>query len=256
MLAAALHRYFIVASSEKRIELAGVDRERQFAAGRLRHIALLRSVGGTDIELPCFPGPEPLGKLYWKTRGIGCRSISLWSQEARRLMMAVPVALRAVPLRSDYQRAKSANDANHVSEHRFPVPLGEGLFARLAEAEVEGAGEELYRAIHPSRGEQLIGANDAEQLIQLGAQQVLAAVAPCERQVRGARLTSLREVSQQSAVFVVRVGAGMKHAGDNSQSPDRLAEPDSSARFGRRSVTGDAANGGRPSRGDNRQDQS
>ena len=60
----------------------------------------------------------------------------------------------------------------------------EGLLDVLGEPEIECTGEELAATVHPPGGDQLTGPDDAQALVQLRPDEVLAAFSPREREVR------------------------------------------------------------------------
>ena len=100
-----------------------------------------------------------------------------------------------------------ANDAHHVLEDGVPRPVGPGLVERLGVAEVVGAGEVLAGPVQPAGREQLLGPEQAERLAQLGADQVLPALAPVERQIRRLRAHPADQDGQQLGVLVVGMRA-------------------------------------------------
>jgi hypothetical protein len=67
------------------------------------------------------------------------------------LVLAVAVGRRAREARDDDERAEEAQGAHHVREHDALAPLLGGLGARLREAVVEGAREELLAAVQAAR---------------------------------------------------------------------------------------------------------
>ena len=105
------------------------------------------------------------------------------------------------------------------------VPLGAGFADRLGEAEVERAGEELIAAVERPRLQQLLGANHAERVEQLGADDVLAALAAIERQIGHARVIAARQPRDQRRVLVVGMRAGVHRAGGRPQPLSSLDEP-------------------------------
>ncbi|CAA9358191.1 MAG: hypothetical protein AVDCRST_MAG40-3304 [uncultured Gemmatimonadaceae bacterium] len=135
-------------------------------------------------------------------------------------------------------RAEGAHHAHHVAEQGVAGPVPERLVGALRVAEVVGPREVLPRPVHPPRGEQLLGAHDAERLAQLVADQVLPAVAAREREVGDVGVAPAREERDEPGVLVVRVRRHHQH-------PRRDAEPRDRLRDGRR-----AAGGGRLLRGE------
>ena len=137
-------------------------------------------------------------------------------------MLAVAVGGRAREARVDHQRAEGANDAHHVAEHLALVPLRRRLGARLREAVVERPREELLAAVEPPRLQQLLGADHAEGVEELGADDVLPALAAVERQVGHARVVAARHAGDEARVLVVGMRAGVEHAGRGLQPLEQL----------------------------------
>ena len=108
-------------------------------------------------------------------------------------MLPVTVGRRAREDGDDHLRPERAHDRDGVLEQRILRPFAERLVERLREAEVERAREVLTAAIDAARREQLFGADHAEHFAELVADQVLAAVAARERQIRGLDVAALRE---------------------------------------------------------------
>lgn len=73
---------------------------------------------------------------------------------------------------------------DHIGEHFVLVPDFEGLVGVLGEAEVVGTAEKLGTAIGAAGGKQFLRADDAEQFLDLRADEVLAAIATGERRGR------------------------------------------------------------------------
>src|SRR5262245_66459214 len=97
------------------------------------------------------------------------------------------MAVRRPRLRSearhDHVRPESADHADDVGKDGLAVPDLQGLAIVLREPEVVGTSEVLAPAIHLAGLEQLFRAGHAQLLAELGAEQVLAAVAPGEREI-------------------------------------------------------------------------
>ena len=55
-------------------------------------------------------------------------------------------------------------------------------------------------------------AQDAEQVAQLSANEVLASLTPCQGEVRDGDVPSIGQIRKQARVFIVRVSADVKHA--------------------------------------------
>src|SRR6266550_334693 len=86
------------------------------------------------------------------------------------------------------------------------------LVSCLRKTEIVAAGKVLVRSINPSRREQLLRSNYPERFAQLVADQILAAIAAGERQVRGLDPASACKPRDQLRVFVIRVRRDPEHA--------------------------------------------
>ncbi len=105
----------------------------------------------------------------------------------------------------------------------------ERLLGGLGKAEVEGAGEVLAPAIYASCGKQFFGADHAELHTEFVADEVLATVAACEREVGRFHVASAREPGDELGVLVVRVGADHEHAWRDVETRNGLAQDDCAA---------------------------
>ena len=166
VLAAALEGDLGVGPAERGIEDAGLHLQRGW-----------RLVERPAIQLPGLPRSKAFLKLFGELGRIGSRLERERRQVSGELMMAMTVSRRAAPSRIDHQRTEHADDPHHVAEDLALVPPLRGLVAPLREAEVERAREELLAAVQPARLQQLLGANHAERVEELGADDVLAAFA-------------------------------------------------------------------------------
>lgn len=68
------------------------------------------------------------------------------------------------------------------------------------------------RAIHATRGEKLLGADDSELFAKLVPNQILAAVSAGEREICGLRATTALKPGDQICVFIVRMRPDQKNA--------------------------------------------
>src|SRR5258708_14874880 len=98
-------------------------------------------------------------------------------------MLAVAIARRPGKHGYDDLGAEPAHDVEDVLEDGVARPEAQRLVERLGIAEVVGAREKLARAVDPAGGEQLFRADDAELGTELGADEVLPALAAAQRQV-------------------------------------------------------------------------
>src|SRR4051812_47797865 len=113
------------------------------------------------------------------------RSIEhLARDDTRVLMLAVAISRRAGKHRDDHLRPERADNRDSILEQRILWPLRERLVERLGETEVEGAREVLATAVDTTSCKQLFGSDHAQDFAELVADEVLAAVAAGERQIR------------------------------------------------------------------------
>src|SRR5436189_3389952 len=120
-------------------------------------------------------------------------------------MMPVSVVGSSAPRRDDHHWSKRANHTNHVRKHSLAIPLLQSFSSRFAKAKIKCSRKELLRAIESSRCKQLFGAYCTERFVKLGADEILTSVSARERQVSRARLAPARQISKQSAVFIIRM---------------------------------------------------
>ena len=86
------------------------------------------------------------------------------------------------------------------------IPLGQRLLRGFGEAEVDGSGEILFRAVDAACREQFLRTDHAHPFALLTADQVLAAFAAGEGQIGGAILPAAGGEGKERGVFVVRMG--------------------------------------------------
>src|SRR5260370_20031531 len=122
-------------------------------------------------------------------------------------MLVVAIARRPGKHGYDDLGAEPAHDVEDVLEAGAAGPEAQRLVERLGIAEVVGAREKLARAVDPASGEQLFRADDAELGTELGADEVLPALAAAERQVGHLGAHPAGEQGDEVRVLVVRVGA-------------------------------------------------
>ena len=115
--------------------------------------------------------------------------------------------------RDDRLRPEPPDGAHRVLEQHFPRPARERLLQRAGVAKVVGAGEILAGPFDPPRRLELAGADDAELDPELGANQVLAALAARQGQVGRLPGQTTPHPGEKGVVFVV----GMRS--DEQQPP-------------------------------------
>ena len=98
------------------------------------------------------------------------------------------------------------------------------LLVVLGIAEVVRAREILPAPVQAPGGEQLLGAGHAQLLAELGADQVLAAVAAREREIRRPVSATAREVGDELRVLVVRMRRDVEHAAHRGEAAQLLAD--------------------------------
>ncbi|OPZ81421.1 MAG: hypothetical protein BWY77_00651 [bacterium ADurb.Bin431] len=98
------------------------------------------------------------------------------------------------------------------------APDLQAFIAGFGVAKVDGAGEKLLRSVDAPRRQQFLGADDPHQLALFTAEQVLAAVAAGEGEIGGVGQTLSGQVSQQSGVFVVGMGADVENTAEDVET--------------------------------------
>ena len=124
----------------------------------------------------------------------------------------------------DHERAIEADGADGVVEDAVVAPLGEGLFLGFGEAEVDLGAEELVDAHVAVGGEQLLGADEAEGVVEVGGHQVLAAFAAVEGEGGDAGALAAGEVGEHAVVLVVGVGDDEHEGGAGAELAQELLE--------------------------------
>jgi hypothetical protein len=170
-------------------------------------------------------------------------------------MLAVTVGGGAREAGVDHERAEGANHAHHVAEHLALVPLRRRLVARFGEPVVERPREELLAAVEPPRLQQLLGADDSEGVEELGADDVLPALAAVQRQVGHARVVAARHAGDEARVFIVGMRAGVEHAGRGLQALEELHQAGRSDVIDRPDLGARGTAGGQDHRDETHHDQ-
>jgi len=122
--------------------------------------------------------------------------------------------------RDDHVGLKAADVPDDVGQDGVVSPDLQRLVRTLREAEIERAREELFAAVDAARVEQLLRAEDAEELAFFVADEVLSAVAARHRQVGGAQQALVREVGDQRGVVVVGMRGDVHCASEDRQFPE------------------------------------
>src|SRR5690349_24497147 len=119
-------------------------------------------------------------------------------------MIAVTIALVPLESRDDHERAFGANDTNDVAEDVLAAPLHQRFLEALGKAVIDRGGEVLrVDPVILVGAAELLGANEAERVEQLGADRVVARLAASQREQRDARAVAATQLRQHTAVLVV-----------------------------------------------------
>ena len=193
-----------------RVVAADLDAERAgTAAAPAESAAVLEDPLG-------LPGGQ-LADLIGERLGVAREPEGLDGQDGGRRVVAVAAPLGR-EAGDDHVGPERADHPHDVGDDGLPIPDPERLGGVLREAEVDGAGEELPAAVEAAGGEELLGADHAQLLEKLGADDVLTAVAPRERQIGRAVAAAAGEVGDELGVLVVGVRGHVQDA-------PQLAEP-------------------------------
>ena len=143
----------------------------------------------------------------------------------------------------DDLRPKSPDDVQHVLQDRIARPEAERFVGRFREAEVVGAREELPSPVQLARRQQLFGANDPQLRPQLGADQILPALAAGQREVGRLHPHAARQQHEQLGVFIVGMGADHQDALVAAQLSERARQCGDAAGAGGRQLCQAGARG-------------
>jgi len=139
-------------------------------------------------------------------------------------MLAVAVGGFAHEDGRDDERAIEADGADGVVEDAVVGPLGEGFFFRFREAEIDFGTEELVDAHGAVGGEEFLGADEAEGILEVGGHEVLAAFAAVEGEGGDARALAAGEVREHAVILVVGVGDDEHEGGAGAKLAEELLE--------------------------------
>src|SRR5262249_38055753 len=176
------------------------------AAGRGlsgRYVCKSKSAETCRLNQPLRLPRLHVPKLFGKLRGIGRRSERLLAEDRRCLMLPVPIARRAAESENDHVWSVAPHDPNHIGKDAAVSPVLHRFFGGAREAEVDGAREELLRAIDLPGVQQLLRADDAHLRALLTADQILPALAARERKIRSAHVPPAREVREHSCALII-----------------------------------------------------
>ena len=172
---------------------------------------------------PRLPGTQ-VRELLRERLGVAGQLEGLERQDRGRRVVAVRPARLRRKARDHDIRAERPYHPHNIGEHLLVVPLREGLPVILRIAEVARAAEELAAPVDRPRGQELLGADDAEQIAKLGADHVLAAVPAGERQVRGPVVPAPGKVGDQLRVLVVGMRRDVEDAPEHAEAAQLLLD--------------------------------
>ena len=222
MHAAAHPRDLAVRNTQHRIVCAGIHLNAP-RSGRRVLLHLLGEAEGVEQQPPRLPRLNEF-QLLRKAAGIAGRGKRLLAQDGRHLVLPVPVPRRAREAQNHHIRTEPANHPHHIGKDAFAPPFGERLFGRFGKPEVDGAREELFRAIDPPGRQQFLRADQPQQIALLGTNQVLPAFAAGQRQVPRAHVAAARVVGQNRGILIVGVRGDHQHAAQHRQLLQRLLD--------------------------------
>ena len=127
--------------------------------------------------------------------------------------------------RDDDVGAQRADVPDEVAEDLRLAPFLQRLLGAERVTEVRRASEVLLGAVVLMRREQLLGAEDAERVEQLGADLVLATVAARRRDQRHTHAQATRVPRQHRVVLVIRMSRRLHQRADGVQLAQRHGEP-------------------------------
>jgi len=143
---------------------------------RRRLVALEHAVIRSLIDLRGLPGAQPFLDLIGIPRGIA-RSAERFGADAGGGLMMLSAAGAIGAHRDHHVGPREADQPHVVADDLVLAPLLERLVDAERVAEVHCAREELLGAVDAVRSQQLLGAQHAERLENLGADLILSAVA-------------------------------------------------------------------------------
>ena len=191
--------------------------------GRLDHpwaaasATAAKAARGT-IELERLPRTQALAQLLGELRRIGSGAKRL-GREYRRRLMVLAAASPVRTHRHDDVGPQGPDVTHEVAEDLLPPPLLERFLLAERVAKVHRAREVLLGAIEAMRRQELLGAEDAQRVEELGANLVLSAVAARRRHERHPRPDVARVERQRGVVLVVGVRGHVRDHADGRELP-------------------------------------
>ena len=142
------------------------------------------NVGGVVVIAPRLPGGQAELGEYVRVGG-GLVGFGSRPTDGGVLAVSAAAGFRR-EAGDDNVGTKLPDGAHHIPQQALPAPFCERFFGRLAETEIDRAGEELLAAVDAAGFQQLLRADHAQQRALLGADQVLSAFAARRGKVAGA----------------------------------------------------------------------
>ena len=151
----------------------------------LEGVAVARSAAkSAAVHEDAFGLPDgERGELIGEGFGIAGQFERFEGEDGRGGMVAVGVAGLGGESGDDHVGAEGADDADDIREHLLVAPFVEGALEVFRVAKVDGAGEELLRAIETAGGEKFLCADNPQLRPELRPQQILSAIAARNRQI-------------------------------------------------------------------------
>ena len=212
----ALHRELHIRAAQIRVRHSGVELHRPV---RIRTSHCPKPANVADVQLLRLPRQEALRDLLRKPFRIGRRAECLLRQDARSLMVPVPVTGRSRKPCHQHVRTKRSNHPHHVGE-RYVVsaPLRESLVGTFRKPKIGHAREALLHSVIFVRCQQFQGSQHAQHIRQIAADLVLPTLAAVQGHQQHARSAPARLQREHSAIFII----GMR---DRLHQPRRRAQP-------------------------------
>jgi hypothetical protein len=105
------------------------------------------------------------GDLFGKCRRIAGHAVRFLGHHARRLVIAVSVAVVPLEPGDQHERPFGSNNAHHVPQHVLATPFKQCLFEPLREAVIDHARKVLLiDAVVLIGAQQLLGADQTERI--------------------------------------------------------------------------------------------
>jgi len=170
--------------------------------------------------------------LFGEDFGIASGFVGLLLDLARNLVLPVAVGHSAHEGCDEDEGTFAADGEDCVVEDALVPPLFKGLFLRFGEAEVGFCSPILFDSVELVGAEEFVSANDAELVIAIRGDRILAALAAGQGQLRSAHALAAALVGDHRAVFVIGMGDDHHQTGPGSEMFQALLESSGAAIFG------------------------